>query len=209
MPNPIRVTVAKDTATPALKELLRRVSPMRPLMMRLGKRLELLLRKYFAQYGQSGNFKTRRRGWPTQHFWDRRIRNATSFTGATEHDATVTISDPAFMTHYRGATIRPREKSALAIPLQAAAYGKRKQPSSGLIPGLFLLRTRKGAYLVAYGDGFGKPRKGVRNATLHFYYKLLKSVTVPKDPKAVPPDKDIEAALLADVESYMKPRTQA
>lgn len=204
MPTPIIVTVAKDTATPALRDLLRRVRPMRPLMMRLGKRVEVLLRKYFAQYGRTGNFKTRRRGWPTQHFWDRRIRNATSFTGATEHGATVTIADPAFMTHYRGATIRPREKQALAIPLQAAAYGK--QPSSGLIPGLFLLRTRKGAYLVAYGDGFGKPRKGVRNATLHFYYKLVKSVTVPKDPNALPPDRDIEAALLADVEAYLRTR---
>jgi hypothetical protein len=204
MPLPIKVTVAKDTATPALREMLRRVSPLRPLMQRLGKRVEALLRKYFAEYGRSGNFKTRRRGWPTQHFWDRRIRNATSFTGATEHDATVTIADPAFMTHYRGATIRPREKEALAIPLQAAAYGKR--PSDRLIPGLFLLRTRRGAYLVAYGDGFGKARKGVRNATLHFYYKLVKSVTVPKDPKALPSDKDIEAALLADVENYLKPR---
>jgi len=204
MPQPITVRVAKDTATPALREMLRRVSPMRPLMMRLGKRLEIVLRKYFADYGRTGNFKTRRRGWPTQHFWDRRIRNATSFTGATDHDATITIADPAFMTHFRGGTIRPREKKALAIPLQAAAYGK--QPSSGLIPGLFLLRTRKGAYLVAYGDGFGKSRKGVNRATLHFYYKLVASVTVPKDPKALPPDKDIEAALLKETEYYLRPR---
>jgi len=203
MPQPITVRVAKDTATPALKAMLRRVSPMQPLMMRLGKRVEILLRKYFADYGRTGNFKTRRRGWPTQHFWDRRIRNATAFTGATEHEATITIADPAFMTHFRGGTIRPKEKGALAIPLQAAAYGK--QPSDKSIPGLFLLRTRKGAYLVAYGDLFGKSRKGVNRATLHFYWKLMKSVTVPKDPKALPPDTDIEAALLKETEYYLRP----
>lgn len=205
MPSPIKVTVVRDTATPALRDLVNRVTPPRLLLVRLGKRLEILLRKYFAERGRAGNFKTRRRGWPTQHFWDRRIRNATAFTMATNEEAKIVIADPAFMTHYRGGTIRPREKKALAIPLQAAAYGK--QPSSGLIPGLFLLRTKKGAYLVAYGDGEGRSRKGVQRATLHFYYKLMKSVTVPKDPNALPSDDVINTALLAEAQTYLRPKS--
>lgn len=195
----VKITVIKDTATPELKRLINLATPPRLILIRLGKRLEIVLRKYFALKGQTPN----RHNWPRQHFWDRRIRNATAFAYANDREAVVNISDPAFLTHYRGATIRPREKQALAIPLQAAAYGK--QPSSGLIPGLFLLRTKKGAYLVAYGDLFGR-KSGASRATLHFYWKLMRSVTVPRDPNALPPDREIEAALLKEAQDYLKLR---
>lgn len=208
MPDPIKVEVLRDSATPALRELLRRVSPMRPALARLGKRGEVELRKYFRLMDTR---KANRHGWPRQHFWAR-IRNATAFAGASETEARIVIADPAFGLHVRGGIVRPREKRALAIPLQALAYGK--QPSAGLIPGLFVLRTKKAAYLVAYGSGEtgkhflgfskgGKAKYSRDRATLHFYFILLKSATIRRDPTALPPENEFNDALLDEMKTYM------
>src|SRR6266511_3008197 len=132
MPDPITARVIKDTATPELRAMIAKAG--RALMAALGKRLEVTLRQYFKVRGQ----RPQKRGWPKQHFWDRRIRNATALSSMTEHEVSVKIADPAFAAHYFGATIRPKEKQMLAIPLRAEAYGI--QPSSGLIPGLFVIR---------------------------------------------------------------------
>ena len=208
MPAAIQVKVLRDDATPRLRQLVQDFQS-RPFFAALGKRAEVVLKAHFRAKGDV----PMKKGWPSLHFWDRRVRNATNLTSFTDRDATVTVADPAFAAKVFGATIRPKEAGALAIPLQAAAYGK--QPSSGLIPGLFLLRTKRHAYLVAYGDadsgqhflGYtksGKARYSRDRAQLHFYYILLKQVTVPKDPTALPPDHQINDALLAEAESFAR-----
>src|SRR6185503_8329142 len=112
MPEPIKVTVVKVTASPALKQMIARSG--RPLLAVLGKRLEVTLRQHFRVRGQRPN----KRGWPKQHFWDRRIRNATALSSVTDRTATVTIADPAFNAHYFGGTIVPKEAQNLAIPMR-------------------------------------------------------------------------------------------
>lgn len=190
MPDPVQVRVIKDTATPALRVMISRSG--RPLLAALGKRLEVTLRQYFKVRGQ----RPHKRGWPKQHFWDRRIRNATALASVTETNATVNIADPAFNTHYFGGVIRPKEKEMLAIPLRAEAYGI--QPSSGLIPGLFVIRRkgRKNAFLAVRDE----------DGALRLYYLLTKSVTVPRDPEALPPDRDINAALERESERFLARR---
>src|ERR1041385_8653214 len=101
MPNPIKITVIKDTATPELKAMLAKVDPPRRLLGVLGRKLEGVLRDHFVWKSQQPRKpKPDNTTWPTTHFWDRRIRNATNFSGATDTEANVTISDPAFVKHY-------------------------------------------------------------------------------------------------------------
>ena len=66
-----------------------------------------------------------------------------------------------------GGTITPYRAKALTIPLAPEAYGKRASDFDGL----FVLKTNGKAFLC-----------GVVNDELIFYYILLKSVTIPKQP---------------------------
>lgn len=188
---PVTINILRDTATPALKRMI--ADSGRPLLAALGKRLEVDLRQYFKLRGQKPN----KRGWPTQHFWDRRIRNSTALSSVTDTAATVTIADPAFAAHYFGGVIRPKEKQFLAIPLRAEAYGIR--PGSGLIAGLFLVRRKKALYLALRESGEG---------ALRLYYILVKRVTLPRDPEALPAQSQIDASLERQAESFYRRRGQ-
>src|SRR6185503_18530605 len=110
MPEPIKVTVVKVTASPALKQMIARSG--RPLLAALGKRLEVTLRQHFRVRGQRPN----KRGWPKQHFWDRRPRNPTPLPSVTHRKATVTDADTGFKDHYFGVKSVPKEAQNLAIP---------------------------------------------------------------------------------------------
>src|SRR5437867_9955022 len=128
------VKIIKDTATPELREMIRKVDPPRPILAVLGRKLEGVLRTHFKEKDAE---PPKRAGWPKQHFWGR-IRNATAFTGATDAEAVVTIADPAFNKRVEGGDIYPRERQALAVPQDPRAAGK--QPSAHLIPGVFRVK---------------------------------------------------------------------
>lgn len=189
----IALTVqVRDTATPALKEALAKLQNRQPLLAVLGRGLEKDLKEHFTAKNARGN----KRGWPKQNFWNR-IRSATAFTGATNDTATVAIADPAINAHYYGGVIKPKEAKFLAIPAREEAYGIR--PSSGLIPGLRFVPTAGGGMLVQRDLSTFKlvkdRRKGregqqrVRQtgeAGGGVFYWLKRSVTIPKDPDALP-----------------------
>lgn len=161
------------------------------LMQVLGKGLEQDLQKHFRARNQEPNKK----GWPKQNFWAR-IRRATSFAGASAEEARVEVSDPAFAAKVHGArNVRPRSGTYLTIPMRPEAYGVRA--SSGVIPGLFFLRSRRGrAYLAsteASGDG-----------KLRLYYRLVKSVNLPADNDALPPRRNIERNLVRRTDSFVR-----
>lgn len=180
----------QDRATPALKAFLRSIPPNRSYFAGLGRALERLLRDHFRRKGAKPN----KRGWPKSHFWDRRIRNATALTTITPTGATVTIADPAFAAHYHGATIRPKEKKALAIPLIPEAYGV--MPSSGLIEGLFVFKPRDSDYAFLARDHPTIDR-------LQYVYLLTKKVTIPKDPDALPPTETINQTLIRQTTDWI------
>jgi hypothetical protein len=190
---PLNVQLS-DTASPALKTALSKLSSPQPLLAVLGRGLESDLKAHFAAKNQKPN----KRGWTKQNFWDR-IRNATAFTGATATEATVVIADPAINPHFYGGPIYPTGgKKFLAIPAREEAYGIR--PSSGLIPGLRFVPTRNGGMLVQapvstfrfVGDK-RKGREGMKRSKMvnthdggGVFYFLKRSVTIPKDPDALP-----------------------
>lgn len=164
----------------------------RGLMATVGREAERVYRTHFRQREASS---PNRRGWPRQHFWNR-IRTSTAYdeSATTDKTAKVVVSDPALLPHVYGGPIRPKEKKLLAIPARKEAYGIR--PSSGLIPDLFFVETKKGAKMLA----------SEVNGKLVVYYWLKESVTIPKDPDAVPADAAVEAALLKAAESFVTRR---
>lgn len=162
-------------------------APSVSLMRLIGKRLEVDLRKWFRARDGEPN----KRGWPKQHFWAR-IRNATAFDPeqTTDRVATVVIADPAFAAKVHGPTvIEPKEKDWLAIPMRPEVYGK--WPSSGIIPGLFPLRRGEKLWLAARVNG-----------ALRLFYRLVKRVTLPPDPKALPPEGDVMMAVNEELDDY-------
>ncbi len=180
MSTPIKVVT--DTATPALRELLKNTLPNRSLMARMGKSLERILRRFFISKDSQPN----KQGWPKSHFWSSRVATSTLLTSVTATDAEVTVGEPAYRTHFYGATIVPRTAKALTIPLVPEAKGI--YPSSGLITGLFIRRSKGGAAFLARREG---------NKIVN-YFILLKSVTIPRDPKAAPDRHDVDRELLRE-----------
>ena len=192
----IRVTLNDDTDrldadTRRLVDALDRAG-RRELMQVLGKGLEGDLQRHF----RGRNTEPNKRGWPKQQFWAR-IRRATAHTSADADGATVTVADPAFAAKVHGArNVRPGPgKRFLTIPLRPEAYGVRA--SSGLIPGLFFLRSRRGRAFLASSEAIG-------DGKLRLYYRLVPSVNLPADDRALPPRREIQQALIRRTRSHVR-----
>lgn len=180
-----QVTIT-DTATPRLKALYARVDPRRrrPLLRRLGKALEGALREHFKERNLSSNQDSKRakKGFPQSGLWNR-IRQETALSKVSNDQAVVSIGEPAMKTKLFGAKITPGPgKRYLAIPLRAVVYGK--SPRGNPVPGLFFKKFRDKAYLAASDDD-----------GLRVYYRLLRSVRIPRDPKAMPDPRHLSARL--------------
>lgn len=178
----VDVRIDADDLRANLDDLVQLTSgPRRKAMMLvIGKGLEGDLRRYFRRK----NLEPNKRGWKKQNFWGR-IRRATSLTDATADGATVTIADPAIAAKVYGAEIRPyAPRKYLAIPAREEAYGI--QPSSGLIPDLFVRRSKT----------TGRPYLARRedDGSLRVYYWLARKVRVPADPDALPHEDDLGEA---------------
>lgn len=180
---------AFDRATPLLQRLYDAIAPGRrkPLMTVLGRRAERLFRRHFTKRDAEGN----KRGWPRSHFWSR-IRRATAFAAANDSAAKISIADPAFAMKVHGGTIKPIEAKNLALPLRPEAKVAGR-PRAKLIPGLFLLKTHGRLFLA---------RREER--ALRLYYKLVKSVTQMKDPRALPLRVEIYGELRLGITAFLK-----
>ena len=190
----VDVKIVSDTATASLTVLNATLRPgpaRRAFMGVLGRTAEKELRAHFRDAQAN---KPNKQGWKRQNFWSR-IRTATAYDSArtTDDSAVVTISDPAIRIHVYGGIINRRDKS-LAIPLQPEAYGVR--PSSGIIPGLFFIPSKRSGNVT----GWLAAKRGEETV---FYYRLQKSVTIRRDPTALPPAERTGAALLAQADAFL------
>lgn len=161
------------------------------LMQVLGRGLESDLRGHFLKKNQKPNKK----GYPKSQFWAR-IRRATNFAGASQNEATVAISDPAFATHLYGATIVPKRAKFLTIPIAPESYGKRVAEMQD--DSIFFLPRRSGQ-----GGFLARPNADGTNRLLYF---LTKKVTVPKDPDAMPNPATLNKAAIGRARSYIDRR---
>lgn len=184
-----------DHASPVLNQAREMLAPgkRRGLMAVIGRKGQEVYRRHFrARDAENRN----KQGWPRQHVWAS-IARATAYdpSQTTDDRAVVVVSSPILSAKVAGAVIRPTNgRRMLAIPMRAEAYGV--MPSSGIIPGLRLLGGRGGAlYLGKREDG------GFRN--LVFYYRLVPRVTIPADPRALPPADQVGQALAETAISYV------
>jgi hypothetical protein len=141
---------------------------------------------------------TNKKDWPSTHFWGRAAR-ATNW--ALHPDgALVSINQIGVRQRYHGGHISPVKAKALAIPISPVSYGH--LPSE--FPGLFLLKTKKGAYLVQAGAEIGMTPKtkqetyrrrgreaggnsGPRQkSALNFLFKLSSGVDQEANPDVLP-----------------------
>lgn len=175
----------RDLATPKLKAILAGLSPQQRRAMngRLGKEIEVQLKRHFLQRDQdSPNTK----GFPRSHFWAREVRAKTALRSFDADSATVGVASAPFAHKLSGGTIRPGPgKKLLSIPLRGEAYGV--YPRAGTIPGLFFKKMSGGKMYLAARDG----------QALRVYWRLVPSVTIPADPRALPPAEQLRAALEA------------
>lgn len=192
-------TETRDEATPLLRRLHAQVSPAqrRRLMSAAGKALERTLREHFRQRDADPSSKRARKGWQSQHFWARRIRDNTQLAAVSSDFAMVRIASREFLQKLYGGTIRPGTgKRALAIPLTRETYGKRA--SSNPVPGLFVWVSRK------TGKAFlaSTVADAVSGSRLKLYYRLVRSVKQDPDPKALPPKGAVNSAIDATLQRW-------
>ena len=211
--NMTSISIVKDTATPAVRSLLRGLTPER-LAARLGPPLEKLTKDHLAALGPNKN------NWPTTHFYKKYAPNVKWFPRPDG----VCIAIPPAIIHGReaglglrvyGGMIAPRRVSMLAIPISPVSYGH----VPGDFPGLFLLKTLKGAYLCQKAEYEGpgiKRQKGVKRgllggnsgrrlkAEINFLFKLQASVTQAGDRDVLPSDDEYQAAAIKALTEGMK-----
>jgi hypothetical protein len=190
----IKVT---DLATPqlrALNESLR--SP--DLIAQLGKGLEVALRDHFRDRNMASNSESRRAqmGFPQAGIWNR-IRQTTHYIGVNGSTASVGISEPAFRAKLFGLSgMTARRSKYLAIARDSRTYGRpaRGHPVAGKT---FKWTSKK----------TGKSYIAVReNGALKVLYRLMLSVTVQKDERALPTADQVGARVRPVVMSFLRRR---
>lgn len=174
-----------DLATPKLRAILAGLEPVqrRAMMGRLGKEIEVQLKKHFLARDQDSPNK---HGFPRSHWWAREVRAKTALRSFDANGATVGIASSQFALKLSGGTVKPGPgRRLLALPLRAEAYGV--YPRAGTIPGLFFKKLTGGRMYLAASDG----------TALRVYWRLVPAVVIPADPRALPPPDQLRAALEA------------
>ena len=201
------VQVVKNTATPALANLAAHLGPYR-LGMVLGRAGANLIKRHLE------TLPANKRGWPTTNFWKDASRSTSSAPDPT--GATITINKLGFRQRLVGGMIKPVNAKALAIPIDAVSYGH--LPSD--FPGLFLVKTKKGAYLAQQQGVEGKETKADKHKRLKglggnykrreekplvFLFKLSGGVNQRGNPAVLPSDAQFQAELTAELAAALPP----
>lgn len=190
-----------DTLTPHHKKVLDTLTSTRPLMARLGKTAEVIIKNRFEDLNRRPN----KRGWTKKNFWAQ-IKRSTALASVGEREASVAISDPRFALQYYGGTVGAKRGRMLAIPMRAEAYAA-GSPREGATPNLFVLRSRSGSgVFLAEAETFAG-RTGARRGTVRLWYALKARVTVPRNPDALPAESDIADAIDREARAYLDART--
>lgn len=176
-------------STAQVRELERELSPAK-LQATFGPKCQELTRDHLKALPDN------KRGWPSTGFWEAAAR-ATRFE---THGSfiKIVVDKIGVRQRYYGGVITPVNKDALTIPISPLSYGK----TAKNFPGSFLLKTKKGAYIVMNteaGKNQRQKRRGVRNlrTTLVFLFKLVLSVKQAPNPNVLPTMAEYKATIFA------------
>lgn len=180
-------------ATPELARIRNLVKRPAALMAVAGKRGEKHLRGHFLKKNSEGNAQ----GWPRSNFWNKRVRQATSFAGSTDTTAEIRIASPELAHKITGGKVTAKRSKFLAIPLTAKAKAA-GSPREGGWGGNDLVLTPtadKSKMLLreALASTIGNGKRRITGGEAQ--YILLRSVTHKADPTAMPPQAEFEAAI--------------
>lgn len=210
----ISISITKDTAGPAIADLAARLDPQR-LAAAVGPACSRLIQRHIRAL--PGNKK----GWPRTQFWADAAR-ATNWTAA-EGGAIISVNKIGFRQRYYGGPIKPVNTGALTIPISPVSYGH----AASEFPGLFLLRTAKGAYLVQKLEAafLGKSKRGEKlaakrktyfrelggnaskrvQADLSFLFMLSQGVDQAPNPDVIPTREALAAEAKTAILAAIKP----
>lgn len=107
-----------DNATPALRQILADVKPGSGLGLVMGRALANTLKEHFRQR----NAKPNKLGGQRTNFWSG-VAAAVQNPVVTDGGVSVAVSHPHIAQKVYGGRIVPTKKKALAIPVNAKAYG--------------------------------------------------------------------------------------
>ena len=208
----VKITSDAAAAHTYLVEVTGSLKDRRKLNAELGTRLADELQAHFLSRSGEPN----KLGADSLGYW-KKVADDTVLTSVTETGATVTIANAPFRPRLFGAVIKPTGgRKFLTIPLVKEAYGMRVQEyeqQSG--HALFRLgHSRVLVERVAGGDrtaggpvttrhrranvvGEGYSTISIREKSpIRAVFALCPSVTIHKDPRALPPEADLLAALV-------------
>lgn len=186
----LRINVTDRGATEQLLELARELTPAK-LQSTFGPRCRELTRDHLKKLPRN------KRGWPSTKFWEGAAR-ATRWEPRENGMIAIVVDKVGMRQRYYGGHIAPVNADALTIPISPLSYGKTVKD----FPGSFLLRTKKGAYIVMAteaGRNQRQKRRGVRNlrAALIFLFKLVGGVDQAPNPNVMPTPAEYRATVFA------------
>ena len=209
------ISVVRDGATPALQALVARLEPER-LSPVVGTACMELTQDHLARLNNAARRSSRASGYEHTGFYKQASEN--TFWEPHAEGCQVRVHKIGMRQRFHGGPIAPVKAGALAIPISPISYGH--LPSE--FPGLFMIKTPKGAYLCQYGDGdeirspksetrrkselrkLGGNWKSRKGATLNFLFKLSAGVNQEADPSVLPTHEEYRAAAFAAIRSDLK-----
>ena len=172
----ITITLTKDEISPDIRRLLRDVAPDGALGKVLGRAGANALKAHFRLRNRTPN----RLGGKRTNFWSR-VAESVQNPRAGSGKITIAVSHPHIAQKVYGGTISPTKAKNIAIPLKPEAHGK----SPRVITGLQFAIRGKTKLLGLKEDG----------GAFRALYVLKPAVRQDKDPDALPPPREVSAAL--------------
>lgn len=192
------LTLKFDGATPLIQKILADTQPA-VLGQWIGTAGKKLFQTHLLSLGRN------KRGWPTTNFWSRAAKSTTFAVTGT--GVVWSINQQGVRQRYFGGRIAARNKKMLTIPMGPESYGK----VASDFPAAFVLRTKKGAFLVQQGMAHSvKSKKLVKvtgkgfkpkrvSALLEFLFKLVPFVDQAPNPNVLPAPDIIANTVSAEI----------
>ena len=207
------ITVNPRPARSVLVEIAETVQDRRGLHAVLAQRLANELKDHFRER----NARPNKRGWKKTGFWNQ-LGRATAVESVDADGAIVAVADARFRIHLFGGTIKPTGgRKWLAIPLvqdaaglNVASYERKTKRELFRLPGSRVLveKRSRGGDRSSIAGGSGRRRDGsavpvAARQELRAVYALAASVTIDRDPDALPPIDKLASALREEAADYI------
>ncbi len=209
----------KVTVDPAGRQFVVDAAGITKNLAGLNKVLAARLSDELVEYLRRQNTrKPNRLGAVRTNFYSK-VADATAVAEVNETGATVSIADSRFAIHVHGGTIKPVKAKMLTIPLvkeahglRASSYVKKTGRKLFTIPGVKLLfeETEEGTQTLVNKtegrtreDGASVAVTLAGRSRIRPVYALAESVTIEKDPTALPSDLALASILQEEAQDWV------